>query len=93
MAVLLIPAVILFGISMVLLCLGIMGAILTVALQVFAGVLWVAIKIMERRSASGGPFGPPSEPEILIVIEDDERPMRDVAPRKSTRRLKATAQR
>ena len=75
MAMLLIPAVFLFGVSMVLLCLAIAGMVLTLAFRVIAGVLWVAIKITEHRSAA--------EPEILIIIEDDERPipMKDVTPR------------
>jgi hypothetical protein len=58
-----------FGFAIALLCLAIAGAVLTVVLQVIAGVLWVAIKICN------------AEPEILIIIEDDERPMRDVTPR------------
>jgi hypothetical protein len=69
---LLIPAVFLFGVSLALMGLGIMGAILTVVLRIIAGVLWVAIKIVEHRKA---------EPEILIIIEDDEPPMRDITPR------------
>ena len=48
-------------------------------------ILWVAVKILEHRSA---------EPEISIIIEE-ERPilMRDVTPRDSTRQLKVIAQR
>jgi hypothetical protein len=54
-----------FGISMGLLCLGIIGAILTVVLRILAGVLWVIIKLIEHRK---------TEPEILIIIEEDEPP-------------------
>jgi hypothetical protein len=46
MALLLIPALFLFGVSIVLLCLGIVGAILTVALRILTAVLWVAVKIL-----------------------------------------------
>ena len=69
MAFLLIPAVILFGVTITLLCLAIAGAALTLALRILTAILWVAIKILEHRK---------SEPEIIIV----ERPMRDVTPRK-----------
>jgi hypothetical protein len=74
MAVLmLILAVFGFGISLGslgLFFLAIMGAVLTLALRILTAILWVAIKIIEHRSA---------EPEILIVISEEERPMRDVA--------------
>jgi uncharacterized membrane protein len=66
-----------FVIAIALLCLAIAGAVLTVALQVIAGVLWVAIKIVEHRSAAA--------PTMVI---EDERTMRDVT-RKAMRRLKA----
>ena len=66
----LILALFLFDISIGLLCLGIMGAILTLALRILTAILWIAIKIIEHRN---------TEPEILIRIED-ERPMRDITP-------------
>jgi hypothetical protein len=44
-----------------------------IALRILAGVLWIAIKIVEHREA---------EPEIIIVIGEAELPMRDVTPRK-----------
>jgi len=49
-------------------------------------ILWVAVKILEHRSA---------EPEISIIIIEEERPilMRDVTPHDSTRQLKVIAQR
>jgi hypothetical protein len=80
----LILALFLFGISLAIFFLAIMGAILTLVLRILTAILWVAIKIMEHRKA---------EPEILIIIEEEDRPMRDVTPRNSTRQLKATAQR
>ena len=66
-----------FSISMGLLCLGIMGALLTLVLRISTAILWVAVKILEHR-----------EPEILIVV-GEERPtiMRDVTPRKQTARI------
>ena len=70
MALLLIPALLLFGTAMVLLVLAIAGAILTLALRILTTILWVAVKILEHRK---------SEPEIIIV----ERPMRDVTSRKA----------
>jgi hypothetical protein len=53
--------------------LAIIGAVLMIALRILAGVLWIAIKIVEHREA---------EPEIIIVIGEAELPMRDVTPRK-----------
>lgn len=66
-----------FGITLGLLCLGIIGAILTIALRILTAILWVAIKILEHRK---------SEPEIFIIVEC---PMRDVTPRNSTRASRA----
>jgi len=63
------------GISMGVLCLGHYRArSLTVVLRVMAAMLWVAIKILEHRSASAD-----REPRLIIEIEDD-RPMRDITP-------------
>ena len=65
--------------------LAIIGVILTLALRILTAILWVAVKILEHRSA---------EPEILIIIEEERPiPMRDATPRDSTRQLKAIAQR
>jgi hypothetical protein len=72
MAMLLIPAIFLFAISMALLCLGIMGVVLMIVLRILTGILWVAVKILEHRNV---------ESEILSTVEDDELPMRDVTPR------------
>lgn len=91
MAVLLIPAAFLGIIAIALLCLAIAGAILTVVLRVLTGILWVTVKILEHRSAAGALNAAPREPEILIIIEDGGRLMRDVTPRKTMRQLKATA--
>lgn len=55
MAMLLIPAIFLFGISLALFCLVIIGVVLMVVLRILAGVLWVVIKLIERRK---------TEPEI-----------------------------
>jgi hypothetical protein len=69
---LLIPAMFLLVVALALLCLAIAGAVLSVVLRVMAAVLWVAVKMLEHRSAV---------PLITIVIEDDELPvMRDVTP-------------
>jgi hypothetical protein len=63
-------ALFLFAIALGLFVLAIIGAVLTVALKVIAGVLWVAIKIVEHHTA---------EPELIIVIEEPAV-MRDVTP-------------
>ena len=69
----LILALVGFAIALGLFGMAMIGMALMVALRVVTAILWVAIKITERRT---------SEPEILIRIEDDERPvMRDVTPR------------
>jgi hypothetical protein len=61
-----------FGISMGLLCLGIMGAILTLVLRILTAILWIAVRILEHRKA---------EPEILIIVEEERPiPMRDITP-------------
>jgi hypothetical protein len=72
----LILAVFLFGVSLCLLGLGIIGAILTVALRILAAILWVAVKILEHRSAVAD-----DREHLITIIIDDERPMRDVTPR------------
>ena len=81
MALLIIPAILLGGIAIALFALAIAGAVLSVVLRIFAGVLWIAIKIVERLSTA--------EPEILIVISEDDQLMRDVTPRKATPRINA----
>jgi hypothetical protein len=70
-----------FVIGIGLLFLAMLGAILTVALRILTAILWVAVKVLERREARK------AEPEILIVLEDEPRPMRDVTP--TVRRLRA----
>ena len=70
-----------FGISLGLFFLAIIGAVLTLALRTLTGILWIAVKLLEYRKA---------EPEITILIEDDEcLVMRDVTPRKATPRINA----
>ena len=58
-----------FAIAVGLFALGIIGAILTIVLRCLAGVLWVAVKILEHRAASAD-----GALEIEILIEDDEPP-------------------
>ena len=68
----------LFAVALGLFGLAIIGAILILVLRIFAAVLRLIIKLTERRI---------EEPEIIIVIEQDEPPvMRDVTrdPRRST---------
>ena len=85
MALLFMPALFFGAIAIALLGLAIICVALMIVLKVLSAILWVAIKITEHWSAI--------EPEIIIVIEDDPCPMRDVTPRDLTRQLKATAQR
>jgi hypothetical protein len=69
----LILALFLFGISIGLLCLGIMGAILMLVLHVLTAILWIVVRLLEHRTAASS--------VIEISIEDDEYPvMRDVTP-------------
>ena len=89
MVMLLIPAVFLFGIAIGLFFLAIIGVVLMLVLRILMGILWIAIKILEHRERRK------AEPEILTIIEEEERPtpMKDVTPRQSTRQLKAIVQR
>jgi hypothetical protein len=73
-AAMLMLALFLFVVALALLCVAIAGAVLSVVLRVLTAILWVIVKILERRS----------EPDILIVVEQEEcpRPMRDITPRR-----------
>ena len=66
-----------FAIALGLFCLAMIGAVLTLALRVLGAVLWIIVKVVEHRSATS--------PVIEIIIEDQDRPMRDVTSRKATR--------
>jgi hypothetical protein len=76
---LLIPVMFLFVVALALLCLAIAGVVLSVVLRVLTAVLWIIIKVLEHRSAT--------PPVIEIIIGDQDRPMRDVTPRKTPRLL------
>jgi hypothetical protein len=88
MALLFIPALFFGVIAAGLFVLAIIGVVLMIALKVLSAILWVAIKIVERRSAEPDNA---DEFEITITIEADEPSMRDITPRDSTHQLKATA--
>jgi positive regulator of sigma E activity len=64
-----------FLFAMLMLFLGLIGVIFTLFFKILAGILWVGIKLLERRVKETE-----EQPEIIINIVDDPPPMRDVTP-------------
>jgi hypothetical protein len=76
----LILALFLFGTAIALFGLAVIGTVLMVVLRFLTAFLWVAVKIVEHRQSQVLQNATPAEPEILIVVEEAERPMRDITP-------------